>query len=154
MKFVARLKHVVVELAMEGVLEAVRGYLDEKLKPVTPEHLYKAIKEDADPWDYADKQVKIRGRRWAQKLRKRKNRLTPELVLEWLKKDRPDLASLIINMGSEGKKWLVRWTERTKNKLWPTKTSLKLVRAREEAAEEPEEPEDKGAPEQGQIRWV
>lgn len=144
-------KRVVASLAMEVVLEGVRGYLGEQLKPVTPEHLYQAIKEDADPWEHVPARVRRKGSIWARKLRRYQDRLTPELVLEWLKKDRPELGSLIENMGAEGKKWLAKWTERIKERLWPPEPRLKLVpKEMFEAEEEPEQPEETPP----KIKWV
>jgi len=137
-----RLKGVVASLAMEATLEAVRGYLLELLEPVTPEHVYRAIKEDADPWDYTQKRVRNRGMYWARKLRRYQDRLTPSLVLEWLRKDRPDLASLILNMGPEGRSWLAKRTQGIKNSLWPPlKLKLKEMpkTETEEKAEEAKE---------------
>lgn len=140
MKLPQRVKQIVASLAMEAVLEGVRGYLQEQLKPVTPEHLYKAIKEDKDPWEYAPRRVKLRGRRWARKLRKYKDRLTPELVLRWLLEDRPELGTLIWNMGAEGRRWLAKWTERIKQKLWPPEEKPKTRRIKFKRTEEKAEP--------------
>ena len=137
-------------IAMEAVLEGVRGYLEELLRPVTPEQLYQAINQDADPWEYAPSRVKRRGSTWARQLRKYQDRLTPQLVLYWIKADRPDLGSLIENMGSKGTKWLARRTESIKEQLWPPEGGLKLVKeAVEEEEEAPEQPEE-AAP---KIKW-
>lgn len=137
-------------LAMEVVLEGVRGYLEEFLRPVTPEQLYEAIQENADPWGHAPVRVRRKGSTWARKLRKYQDRLTPQLVLEWLKADRPDLHSLIINMGSKGTKWLARWTASIKARLWPPEGGLKLVQeGTEEEEEPPEQPEEPAA----KVKW-
>lgn len=143
------IKRVVASLAMEVVLEGVRGYLEEILGPVTPEQLYEAIKKDVDPWDFAPSRVKSRGSTWAHKLRKYQDRLTPELVLDWLKADRPDLGSLIENMGPEGTKWLAMRTKKIKERLWPPEEGLKLVRKGVEEEKPPEQPEE-ATP---KIRW-
>lgn len=145
------LRRVVGSLAMEAVLEAVRGYLQELLKDVTPEHVYQAIEEDADPWEYAPSRVRSRGRHWARKLRKYQDRLTPELVLKWLRSDRPDLASLIINSGRPGTLWLGGRTESIKLNLWPPlKGGLKLVE-KPEVTDEVNEVQTPRA--RGTIRW-
>lgn len=136
------IKRVVASLAMEVVLEGVRGYLDELIKPLTPEDLYKAIMKDIDPWEHAPMRVRRRGSTWAHKLRKYQDRLTPELVLDWLKTDRPDLASLIENMGPKGTKWLARRTTEIKERLWPPEGGLKLVRKGVEEEEPSEQPEE------------
>ena len=143
-------KKVVASIAMEVVLEGVRGYLEELIRPLTPEQLYQAITEDVDPWEYAPMRVKRRGSVWARQLRKYQDRLTPQLVLEWLKADRPDLASLIENMGSKGTKWLARWTESIKTQLWPPEGGLKLV---QEGAEEEEETPVQPEEEPPKIKW-
>lgn len=143
-------KRVVASLAMEVVLEGVRGYLEELLKHITPEQLYESIKEDADPWEHAPGKVKRRGKIWARKLRKYQDRLTPRLVLEWLQADRPDLHSLIINMGPKGTKWLVRMTEGIKERLWPPEGGLKLVQEGAEEEEEPPEQPEETAP---KVKW-
>ena len=143
-------KRIVASLAMEAVLEGVRGYLEELLRPVTPEKLYKAIQEDADPWEYAPSRVRRRGRTWARKLRKYQDRLNPQLVLEWLKADRPDLGSLVENMGPKGTKWLARMTESIKKQLWPPEGGLKLIQEGSEEEEEPPEQPEEAAP---KIKW-
>jgi len=140
---------------MEGVLEVVRGYLEELLRTVTPEDLYTAIQEDADPWDHAPAKVKRRGSTWAQQLRKYQDRITPQLVLEWLKADRPDLHNLIINMGSKGTKWVARCTANIKEHLWPHETRLKRTQ-RDPEEEDPHEEEPLEQPEKtpAKIRYI
>lgn len=134
------LKKVVASIAMEVVLESVRGYLEELLTTVTPEKLYKAIQEDEDPWEHAPPKIKRRGSTWARNLEKYKDRITPQLLLEWLKADRPDLHGLIVNMGSPGTKWVARRTENFKEHLWPSERGLKLIR-RVSEGEDPHEDE-------------
>lgn len=120
-------KRVAASIAMEGILEVVRGYLEELLRTVTPEDLYNAIQKDEDPWEHAPAKVKRRGSTWARKMRKYKDRLTPQLVLDWLHADRPDLHNLLINMGPKGTNWLTRMTEGIKNRIWPPEGGLKLI---------------------------
>jgi len=45
--------------------------------------------------------------------------LTADLVLQWLSEDRPELASLIINMGEKGKAWLEKDVKKIRKFLWP-----------------------------------
>jgi len=146
------LKRVVGSLAMEVILESIRGYLVEILKDVTPEDLYRAIQEDVDPWEHAPLKIKSRGSSWAKSLHKYQDRITPQLVLDWLKADRPDLHSLIVNMGSKGTKWIARRTRSFKEQLWPSKRGLKLVK---EAEEDPHEEEILEEPEEipAKIQW-
>ena len=122
----------------------------ELLKSVTPEQLHESIKKNVDPWNAAPSKVKRRGSTWARKLRKYKDRLPPQLVIEWLKADRPDLGSLVENMGSKGTKWLARMTEGIKDRLWPPEErGLKLVREGLEEEEPPEEAEEIPA----KVKW-
>ncbi|MBA7609125.1 hypothetical protein ES703_16312 [subsurface metagenome] len=139
------IKRVVASIAMEAVLEGVRGYFEELLSSVTPEQLYEAIKKGVDPWDFAPSKIKRRGSTWVRQMRKYQDRLTPQLVLEWLQTDRPDLHSLIVNMGPKGTRWIVRMTEDVKLHLWPPEGGLKLIREtpEEEALPELEETPDK-----------
>lgn len=142
-------KRVVASIAMEAVLEGVRGYFEELLKHVTPEQLYEAIRKGVDPWDFAPSKIKRRGSTWVRQMRKYQDRLTSQLVLSWLQIDRPDLHSLIINMGPEGTRWLARMTEDVKLHLWPPEGGLKLIRValeEEEPLVDPEEAEPK-------IKW-
>lgn len=136
----SKIKSVVKSLAVEAILEAVRGSLLEKMKGLTPDDLYKAIKDDADPWKYAGIALKKRGKRWASKLKKYKDRLTVDLVVAWLAEDRPELCSLILNM-PEGKQWLARRLEDIKCQLWPEEAAaqpqLKVVEAQKQEAAEP-----------------
>lgn len=142
-------KRVVASIAMEAVLEGIRGYVEELLRPLTPEQLYEAIQQDADPWEYTPPKVKRRGSTWAQQMRKYQDRLTPQLVLSWLHADRPDLHNLIINMDPKGTRWLARMTEDVKLHLWPPEGGLKLIRKTPEEEEPPGEPEEA----EPKIKW-
>jgi len=127
---------------MEVVLESVRGYFEELLEPVTPELLYEAIQKDINPWEHAPPIIKKKGSTWTRNLKKYKDRITPQLVLDWLKADRPDLHNLIINMGPKGTRWLSRRTELFKEELWPHEGGLKLVQEGKPVQEDPEEEEE------------
>lgn len=149
-----RVKRVVASIAMEAVLESVRGYLEELLRPVTPEALYKAIQENVNPWEQAPPKVKRKGSTWARNFQKYQDRITPQLVLEWLKADRPDLHSLIVNLDSKGTKWVRRMTENIKEHLWPSKRGLKLVQeAPEEKDPHEEEPLEELEEIPANIKW-
>ena len=138
---------------MEGILEVVRGYLEELLRLVTPEQLYEAIQQDIDLWEHVPPRIKRRGSTWARNLRKYQDRITPQLVLFWLQADRPDLHNLIINMDSKGTKWLARMTEGIKMRLWPPEGGLKLVQETpvEEEASPLEEPSEEPP---AKIRYI
>ena len=142
-------KKVVASLAMEAVLEGIRGYLEELLRPVTTDQLYAAIKQDVSPWDFAPSKVKRRGSTWARNFRKYQDRVTPLLILSWLREDRSDLHNLIINMPG-GTKWVARMTEDIKLHLWPpAEGGLKLVQAAPEGEAPPEEQEEIPA----KVKW-
>ena len=140
-------KRVMASVAMEAVLEGVRGYLMELLSDTKPEDLYKAIQEDTDPWDFAPSRVKRVGGKWAREMRKYQDRITPQLVLSWLQADRPDLHSLIINMGPTGTRWRGKRVRRIKKQLWPA--GIKLISAPHEDEEKRPEPEESPP----KIRW-
>ena len=127
------------ELAMEAVLEGVRGYLQELMAPVKPEHLAQAIEEDLNPWRYAGPKVRSRGQQWAQKLRNHSDKVTPDLVLEWLKEDRKDLYQVIVSSGPKGRAWLAKWTRSVKEQLWPTKEPTLVLLQVGEVEEPPQE---------------
>ena len=113
------LRRVAEKIAAKYGLEVVRGYMLKRIEEVTPDHLYQAIKDGTGVWSVASPTDKRKGRRWARKFRKHKNKLTPEIVLRWLSEDRPDLASLIIHMpDKQGAKWLAKEVEDLKPKLY------------------------------------
>ena len=107
-------KNIAKHLAMEGGVEVVRGYVIERMRLVTAADLYKAIKDHTHTLSVAENRDKSFGQKWAKVIEKytvdgkqlRREMMTPENVLAWLCSDRPDLGSLIINMGAEGKEWL------------------------------------------------
>lgn len=98
----------------EAGVEVVRGYVIERMRLVGPADLYKAIKDHTHTLSVAESKDKSFGQKWSKVIEKytydgkklRREMMTPENVLEWLRVDRPDLASLIINMHEEGKEWL------------------------------------------------
>ena len=107
------LKRIGEELALEGSLEVCRGFLLERLRQVSPDDLYKAIVDNVHTMDVAEKKDRTFSEKMAKRFRdlsymgkKAQEHLAPELVLEWLKEDRVDLASLLINMKEKGIDWL------------------------------------------------
>lgn len=114
-----RAVRVAQHIVFEGLLEALRASLVEYLSNKTPEMVYDAIKADAELWPEAPLKLQERGRRWVNQVRRFKDKITPQLILDWLKEDRMDIASLIINMGPEGKTWFVRQVNTFKEQLWP-----------------------------------
>jgi len=100
------LRLVVERVAVRQGLEAVRGYVLKRLERVTPDDLYLAIKEGKKLWPVLSDADKRRGRIWARRFRKYRDKLTTKLVLMWLCEDRPDLASVILNLP---RKMSLRW---------------------------------------------
>jgi len=116
-------KKFVEKLAVKHGLKVVRGYILKRIKGVTPDDVYLAIKENKSIWDIASKKDKKKGRLWAKKFAKYKRYVTSKNVLEWLSYDRPELASVIIHMSMSkekpGIKWWVKQVKEIKQRLWP-----------------------------------
>jgi len=94
-------KELMKNLALEMAINAGRGFLNEQLKNVTPEILYEAIINDEDLWLSLPIHVKKEGTRLAKKFgsifRQFYDSINLELILQWLKEDRPELFSIIVN---------------------------------------------------------
>lgn len=123
-------RRVGLELGIEASLEVARGYLLERLNEVTADDLYEAIQSGTHSLGVSSEKDKRFGRKLARRFRKvlyegrsARDHLTPQLCLEWLKEDRPDLASLIINMGEPAEKWLEEDATKVREFLWPEKES-------------------------------
>lgn len=107
-------KHIAKSLATQAGIEVVRGYVIARMRKVTADDLYKAITDGTHTMGVAEDKDRKFGRKWSRIIetytvggkKLRREMLTPENVLKWLKEDRPDLASLIMNMGPKGQKWL------------------------------------------------
>ena len=117
-----------LELGIEASLEVARGYLVERLNEITADDLYEAIQSGTHSLGVSSEKDKRFGRKLAKRFRKilyegrtARDHLTPELTLTWLREDRPDLASLIINMGEPAKKWLIEDAAQVREFLWPEK---------------------------------
>jgi len=98
------LKNIGVELTVEASLHFVRRILLKKLEAVTPQTLYETIKrwdrgelKEEEVLGSVDEQTWSIAKRLSQRFSKYLKYLTPELVLRWLRRDRPDLASIILN---------------------------------------------------------
>lgn len=142
-----RAKRIAQHLVFQGLLDALRGALVSLLEDVTPTQLYEIIKNDEELWPKSPLALKEKGARWVHQVRRFKDKITPQLIYDWLKEDRIDLISLIENMGPEGKRWFVKQVEAFKNNLWPpevtesgAKLGLKPITATSEAQPTPEAP--------------
>ena len=142
------IKGVLREFGYEAGIEICRGYMIERLREVTPKDLYKAIKNGTHSMGVSEAKDKQFGGKWVKIIEKlsfkgerlSRDKLTAENVLEWLKVDRPDLGSLLMNMGKEGMDWLKQDVVQVYEFLFPKtvaqpKPALTLVK-REQAKEE------------------
>jgi len=144
------LKGIARGLATEAGIEICRGYMIERMRPITTKDLYKAIKDSTHTMGVAEGKDRNFGKKWARVIEKlsykgdriRREYLTAENVLEWLKMDRPDLASLIINMNPAGIEWLREDVKQVYDFLFSEtkpqpKAVLTLVKREQPKREEP-----------------
>jgi len=97
----------------------------ERLKNVTPDDLYEAVEGGTHTLNVSEEKDRKFGRKMARKFRNvmyegksASEHLTADLVLDWLREDRVDLASLIINLGKKGMHWLEKDVEKIREFLW------------------------------------
>jgi hypothetical protein len=137
-------KRIITEIGTEAGIEVIRGYILERLRLVSPTDLYKAIKDGTHTMGVTEAKDRNFGRKWVRVInrlkidgkRLQKEDLTASNVLEWLKVDRPDLASLIINVGPPGMEWLKKDVEEIYKFLFipkeqpptPTKPQVTLIK--------------------------
>ena len=122
------IKGIGEELTVEASLEVARGYLLERLDEVNADDLYEAVQAGTHSLGVSNEKDRRFGRKLAKRFRKvvyegkaAREHVTPKLVLKWLREDRADLASLIINMGKPARKWLEEDTVQIRVFLWPEK---------------------------------
>jgi len=153
------LKGIARGLVTEAGIEICRGYMIERMRPVTAKDLYKAIKDGTHTMGVAEDKDRNFGKKWVRVIerlsykgkRLERSLLTAENVLEWLKQDRPDLASLIINMNPQGIEWLKEDVKQVYDFLFsevkprPALTFVKKQPATETAAPLATQPEEKTA---------
>lgn len=158
-------KSIAREFAADAGAEICRGYMIERLRNVTATDLHKAIKDGLHTLTVSEDKDRNFGRKWSRVIerfsfqgkRLQRDLMTPENVLEWLKADRPDLASLIINMGPDGMNWLREdvkqiyaflfpsgqkpaLTFRKREQPIPSSTPEKIAETPKEVQTEPSEP--------------
>lgn len=113
---------VLDSLAAEFGVDVVRGYVIERLSKVTPQQFYDSIQSgNLDIWSATSDVDRRYGARWARKYSHLRDRFTWENVFTWLCHDRPDLASVVLNLPSRAsaEKLLREKTEEFKSHLWP-----------------------------------
>jgi len=123
-----QIRRFVENLAVQFAVDVVRGYLLHRLEDITAADCYTAIKNNVNLWSitpdsdkaYVMKKVLPRFRKLVIRYM---DDLTPRLVLEWLRRDRPDLADVIEKKNqwayadyekAEEHKWLVSQVENIK----------------------------------------
>lgn len=136
----------------------------ERLRLVRPSDLYKAIKDGTHSMGVSESKDKQFAEKWVKIIEKlsfkgerlTRDKLTATNVLEWLKVDRPDIASLIINMTSEGMKWLEEDVKQvydflfSQSKPQPKPTLTLVKREQPKKEEEPSKAElEQGAEDAG-----
>ncbi len=110
-------KQFAVEFGVQYVIDVAWGYVLFQIKDCSPEDVYKAIEEDIDLWEVTPGKEKVYVqnalvRRFRPYIHKYADRITPELILQGLQKDRPDIVGVIINFpDNKGLEWLNRQTE-------------------------------------------
>jgi len=110
------------QLGISAATEIVRGYLTAQLKNVTPNDLYISIIEDRDLWSVTPDKMKKAGHSfkgtYGKLFKQYEENITTELILKWLKKDRLDLFSTIINMpDNKGIIWLNVQVQKIKQQI-------------------------------------
>lgn len=97
-----KLKGIGIGIGTIIALEVIRGFMYERLKDVTPEDVYDAIKNNTNLLKVTPENIKKAGislrKRFGGILMGYADLFTPELVLEeWFKIDYPNLYSIIVN---------------------------------------------------------
>ena len=95
------LKDFAEQVAVEAGLAVVRGFLNDKIKDITPGDMYTAIQTNQDLWDVTPDDMRGGGsqlkQRFGRYLEKYQDEINTETILEWIAKDHPDLYSTILN---------------------------------------------------------
>jgi len=109
-----------VNLLESFIINVVRGMINESLKNIEPIDVFKAIKENTNLWSVAPDKLKKTGfvlkRRFGDIIEKFKDNIRLEIILAWLREDKPEIYSTIINTPG-GEEWLSRQIEDIKEKL-------------------------------------
>ena len=102
-----------INLAVGLATEIVRGYLNGQIKDIEPSDLYEAIIQDRDLWTNVPDDIKTTGQRFKNTygniFEKFEDRITTELLLQWMKEDHPSLYSTIINTTMDGQPIGIYW---------------------------------------------
>lgn len=119
------LKTFAVEAGVQAATAVVRGWLNQQLKDVNPSDLYESIIEDRDLWNITPDKIKQTGRgfkgSFGRMFKKYQERITTQLLLEWMQKDHLALYSTLINTNvtreGQGVLWFDRQVFKIKQKI-------------------------------------
>jgi hypothetical protein len=114
------LKSFGTNLAVGYGIDMVRGWLNEQLKRVSPSDLYEAILQDRNLWNATPDKLKNTGHRFkgsfGSLFNKHFDKITPELLLKWMREDHQDLFSTIIN-SEGGVIWFAKQVDEIKQQI-------------------------------------
>ena len=115
-----RLKQFAKNLVVSLAISAARHFLNQQLEEVDAETLYETIRKNKRLWENLPKNVKRGGLKIAKRFRgpfkQFYEEINTDLILFWLKEDRPELYSIIINTQG-GIEWLAEQIEEIKAAL-------------------------------------
>lgn len=98
----------------------VRAWFNHKLRKVTPDDLYKAIRDNTDLWEVTPDDIKKSGSNYkgsyGKLFKEYESEITPELIRNWIKEDHIQLYSLLINT-SGGIEWIDRQVRKIKQQI-------------------------------------
>jgi len=113
----------------DAVIEFVRSYLITRVQPYSKGQLAYAIKNNFDLWGQVPGRYKAFGHQIANDPKvkevytKYSHMVNSDLVLQWLRVDRPDMYSVITNWpGPQGRAWLDEHTRRALTELVQTQS--------------------------------
>ena len=101
------------ELSKSIILEVIKGFIIETIKNVKHQDIITAIKTNTNLYDVINMNPNIRKAvlnlrdLYRPYIEEYRTLITPEAIIEWLRGDRPDIASLIVNTRN-GTEWLSR----------------------------------------------
>lgn len=98
----------------------VRAWFNHKLRKVTPDALYIAIRDNTDLWEVTPESIKESGSGYKgsynKLFRKYESEITTALILKWIQKDHIRLYGILINTPG-GMAWLDRQVMKIKQQI-------------------------------------
>ena len=116
------IKKFALELGVGLALDVVRGWFNEQLKNTSPSDLYHAVMEDTDLWAVTPSNIKAQGikqgNNYKNLLKQYQDRVTTEVIVQWLQQDHPALFSTLLNIPNDkGFIWLDKQVHRIKQQV-------------------------------------